>query len=333
MWQANWTKGALEALGVDVEIVKIETSGDVNRSDAIANLGAQGVFTKEIQRALLTKEIDVAAHSLKDLPVEKIPGLVLTAVPVRADNRDVFVSNKYKTIEELPEGAVLGTSSMRRKSMALRYAAKRFPGNNAAWEVRDIRGNVETRLKKLDDGEYDAIILASAGLNRLGLAERITSFLPAPDFLPAVGQGALGLETREDDAETNAVVAKLIDRATYLSVIAERALLAELQGGCLVPIGAQGNLLAMDEGTEILTLQAQILSFDGLQSFDTTSIQVLDPKQFPDGLPLETQRGLAECLGKGAAQALLEQGASALVEDIRRVRDERNAKLRKRAQQ
>lgn len=328
LWQANWTKKALEQVGADVEIVKIETSGDKNRSDAIVNLGAQGVFTKEIQRALLANEIDVAAHSLKDLPVEKIPGLTLTAVPARADDRDVFVSNKYASIDELPPGAIVGTSSMRRKSMLLRYASKRF-NDGATWDARDIRGNVETRLKKLDDGEFDAIILASAGLNRLGLADRVASYLPSPDFLPAVGQGALGLETREDDAATNEQVAKLIDRSAYLSVLAERALLAELQGGCLVPIGAQGRLTAMDDGTEVLSLQAQILSFDGLQSFSGTSIQIIDAEHV--GLPLETQAGLAECLGRGAAQSLLEQGATKLVEEIRRIRDERNEKLRKRA--
>lgn len=332
LWQANWTKTALEALGVQVEIVKIETSGDVNRTDAIANLGAQGVFTKEIQRALLTNEIDVAAHSLKDLPVEKIPGLVLTAVPGREDNRDVFVSNKYASIDELPEGAVVGTSSMRRKSMLLRYANKRFPTTPNAWDARDVRGNVETRLKKLDSGEYDALVLACAGLKRLGFNDRIKSYLPQPDFLPAVGQGALGLETREDDAETIEQVKKLIDRETFLSVLAERALLAELQGGCLVPIGAQGKVVKLDDGAEVLTLQAQILSFDGQTSFETTSIQVLDAQKLASGLPLESQKSLAECLGKGAAQALLEQGAEGLVDEIRKVRDERNEKLRKRAQ-
>ncbi|MBP5621100.1 MAG: hydroxymethylbilane synthase [Thermoguttaceae bacterium] len=330
LWQANWTRAALEKIGVDVEIVKITTSGDVNRTEAIANIGAQGVFTKEIQRALLNDEIDVAAHSLKDLPVEKIPGLRLTAVPEREDVRDVFVSNKYATIDELPEGAVLGTSSMRRRSMALRYASKKFPdAGRPAWDVRDIRGNVETRLRKLDEGEYDAIILASAGLTRLGLADRARSYLESPDFLPAVGQGALGLETREDDAETIEALEKLIEPGAFLSALAERALLAELQGGCLVPIGARGRLIQADGDVEILALEAQILSFDGLQSYSTTSIQILDPGKFDGSLPFETQRGLAELLGKGAAQTLLDQGAGELVEEIRRVRDERNEKLRK----
>ena len=231
MWQANWTRDALNKLGVDVEIVKIVTSGDVNRAAAIANLGAQGVFTKEIQRALLNGEIDVAAHSLKDLPVEKIPGLKLAAVPAREDPRDVFVSNRFASLDELPQGAKIGTSSMRRKSMLLQYGAKRFPdAEGDAWDVRDIRGNVETRLKKLDDGEFDALVLASAGLKRLGFESRIRRFLEKPDFLPAVGQGALGLETREDDLETVETLEKISDSAAMLSVLAERALLAELQG-------------------------------------------------------------------------------------------------------
>ena len=334
MWQANWTRDALTKLGVDVEIVKIVTSGDVNRAAAIANLGAQGVFTKEIQRALLNGEIDVAAHSLKDLPVEKIPGLKLAAVPAREDPRDVFVSNRFASLDELPQGAKIGTSSMRRKSMLLQYGAKRFPDTEGdAWDVRDIRGNVETRLKKLDDGEFDALVLASAGLKRLGFESRIRSFLEKPDFLPAVGQGALGLETREDDLETVETIEKISDSAAMLSVLAERALLAELQGGCLVPIGAQGALFPTDGGVEILSLDSQILSFDGKRSFQTTSIQIFDPSKYPSELPFETKKELAEILGRGSAQALMEQGAADLVEEIRRVRDERNEKLRKRPAQ
>ena len=317
MWQANWTRDALNKLGVDVEIVKIVTSGDVNRAAAIANLGAQGVFTKEIQRALLNGEIDVAAHSLKDLPVEKIPGLKLAAVPAREDCRDVFVSNRFATLDELPQGAKIGTSSMRRKSMLLRYGAKRFPdAKGDAWDVRDIRGNVETRLKKLDDGEFDALALASAGLKRLGFESRIRSFLE-----------------KEDDLETVETIEKISDSAAMLSVLAERALLAELQGGCLVPIGAQGALFPTDGGVEILSLDSQILSFDGKRSFQTTSIQIFDPSKYPSELPFETKKGLAEILGRGSAQALMEQGAADLVEEIRRVRDERNEKLRKRPAQ
>lgn len=326
MWQANWTRDALVKLGYEVEIVKITTTGDEKRHEAIANLGAQGVFTKEIQKALLAGEIDVAAHSLKDLPVERAPGLKLTASPERADVRDVFVSNRYASIDELPPGSKLGTSSMRRKSMALRYCAKKYP-NEPRWNVQDIRGNVETRLKKLDDGEYDALILASAGLNRLGLANRIASYLERPDFLPSVGQGALGLETREDDAITNEIVGKLRHEPTWLAVLAERAFLQRIQGGCLAPIGAIGMTTSLDGGTDLLVLDAQILSSDGAQSFQTQSIQVLRASAAEKELPLETKESLAELLGRNAAENLLEQGASEVVAEIQRVRDERNARL------
>lgn len=336
LWQANWTRDALEANGVPVEIVKIHTKGDVDRNSAIVNLGAQGVFTKEIQRALLLGEIDLAVHSLKDLPVERIDGLRLTAVPVRADFRDAFVSNRFATLDELPPGAVVATSSMRRQSQLLRRS-------NGAWDVRPVRGNVETRLKKLDDGEFDAMILASAGLNRLGFGSRIRHFLERPDFLPAVGQGALGLETRADDAETIARVAPLADEATFLSVLAERSLLATLQGGCLVPIGALGSLSSSTQtaqssqnaenvenaqnpetaqtnadARQTLRLDAQILSFDGKTAFQTVATQTFDA-----ALADADKQEIAEQLGRDAAQTLLDQGASDLVAEIRRIRDER----------
>lgn len=321
LWQANWTRDALEANGVPVEIVKIHTKGDVDRSSAIVNLGAQGVFTKEIQRALLLGEIDLAVHSLKDLPVERIDGLRLTAVPERADFRDAFVSNRFASLDELPPGAVVATSSMRRQSQLLRRS-------NGAWDVRPTRGNVETRLQKLDSGEFDAMILASAGLNRLGFGSRIRCFLERPDFLPAVGQGALGLETRSDDAETIARVEPLTDEATLLSVLAERSLLATLQGGCLVPIGALGTLDATPQNAQTsqinvknsrtLRLDAQILSFDGQTAFQTVATRTFDA-----ALSNDEKREIAERLGRDAAQTLLNQGATELVAEIRRIRDER----------
>ena len=324
LWQANWTRDALSQLGADVEIVKITTSGDVKRDAAIANIGAQGVFTKEIQRALLSGEIDLAVHSLKDLPVERIPGLQLTAVPARADFRDVFISNKFASLDELPPGAVVGTSSMRRKSQLLRRS-------KGTWDVRDVRGNVETRLKKLDDGEYDALILAFAGLNRLGFADRPREFLERPEFLPAVGQGALGLETRVDDPETNVQITQLIDESTFLSVLAERSLLAALQGGCLVPIGALGTLetseITQDKRTsprQTLRLDAQILAFDGQTSFQTVA-----STDFDAALLFAEKGEIAEKLGRDAAQNLLQQGAVNLVDEIRRVRDERAAQNRR----
>ncbi len=317
LWQADWTRRALEERGAVVEIVKIVTSGDAKRDEAIANIGAQGVFTKEIQKALLLGEIDLAVHSLKDLPVERVDGLRLTAVPARADFRDVFVSNRYETLDDLPSGAVVGTSSTRRQSQLLRRSA-------GAWDVRNVRGNVETRLKKLDDGEYDALILAFAGLNRLGFVDRPRHFLERPEFLPAVGQGALGLETRIDDAETNERVAQLADEPTFLSVLAERSLLATLQGGCLVPIGALGTVENGETDAPTLRLDAQILSFDGRTAFQTVA-----QTEFSASLPFEQKREIAEKLGRDAAQKLLDDGATELVAEIRKVRDARAAEQKR----
>ena len=216
---------------------------------------------------------------------------------------------------------------MRRQSQLLRRS-------NGAWDVRPVRGNVETRLQKLDDGEFDAMILASAGLNRLGFGSRIRHFLERPDFLPAVGQGALGLETRADDAETIARVAPLADEATFLSVLAERSLLATLQGGCLVPIGALGSLSSSTQSAQpsqgaetaqtnaerrqTLRLDAQVLSFDGKTAFQTVATQTFDA-----ALSAADKQEIAEQLGRDAAQTLLDQGASDLVAEIRRIRDER----------
>ena len=319
MIQATWCAEQLTALGLDVELVPIHTSGDVDRSSAIANLGAQGVFTKEIQRALLNGEIDAAVHSLKDLPVEHIPGLHLAATPAREDPRDVFLSNRYRALEELPPGAILGTGSMRRKSMALRACATLRP-DDEPWDVRNVRGNVETRLKKLDDGEFDALILANAGLARLGFDDRPRVFLEPPLFLPAVGQGALGIETRDDAHEINDAVLALNDEPTYLSVAAERAFLERVQGGCLMPVGALARLVALDEQNDALSLNAQILSFDGRQAFQTQSLQFI-PKLVNDSpLPWSTKVALAKLLGSNAADNLVEQGAGELVEQIKETR-------------
>ncbi|MDO5310048.1 MAG: hydroxymethylbilane synthase [Planctomycetia bacterium] len=317
MWQVNWCAQALRAQGRQVEVVPIHTSGDIDRSSVIANLGAQGVFTKEIQRALLNGEIDAAVHSLKDLPVEKIPGLTLAATPKREEPYDVFVSTKYPTLEELPPGATIGTGSLRRVSMALRYCAKLYP-EKPQWRAMPTRGNVETRLKKLQDGEYDALILASAGLKRLGLQSKYCVKLNAPDFLPAVGQGALGLEIRQDASDDiRQAVTSLNDETTYLCVQAERSFLATLQGGCLMPIGAHAQLVPGENDLDVLILQAQILSFDGQESHSTQSLQFLPRVDDSNALPFSTKVSLAQLLGVNAANNIMEQGASELVERIR----------------
>ena len=255
-WQANWTAEQLRSQGIAVEIIVIQTSGDLVQNEAIVNIGAQGVFTKEIQRALLESKIDLAVHSLKDLPTEEITGLSLVAVPKRESYRDAFVSLIAERIEDLPADSRIGTGSLRRKTQILHHFGDKY-------RVEDIRGNVETRLRKLEQGEYDALILAEAGLVRLGLAEAIRSFLEPPIFLPAIGQGALGWEIRSDDWQTAEWLQPLNDESTFAAVRAERAMLRELQGGCSAPIAALGTVKG-----SVLTLHGRVLSLDGKEMVD-----------------------------------------------------------------
>jgi hydroxymethylbilane synthase len=261
--QANWTAEQLKACGVDSEIIVIQTSGDLVQNESIVNMGAQGVFTKEIQRALLENKIDIAVHSLKDLPTENVAGLSLAAVPKRESYRDAFVSLIAESIEQLPQNARIGTGSLRRKTQVLHHFGDKYC-------VEDIRGNVETRLRKLESGEYDALILAEAGLIRLGLADSIRSFLEPPQFLPAVGQGALGWEIRTDDRQTAEILRPLTDDFTFAAVRAERAMLRELQGGCSAPIAALGTVSG-----STLTLYGRVLSLDGKQMFDAVQSALL----------------------------------------------------------
>ena len=252
-WQANWTAEQLQAHGIAAEIVVIHTSGDLIQNESIVNIGAQGVFTKEIQHALLENKIDVAIHSLKDLPTEDVAGLSLSAVPKRESYRDAFVSLIAKKIEDLPPGSRIGTGSLRRKTQILYHFGDRY-------RVEDIRGNVETRLRKLKQGDYDALILAEAGLIRLGLGDSIRSFLDPPFFLPAIGQGALGWEIRTEDRQTAELLHSLTDAPTFAAVLAERAMLRELRGGCSAPIAALGTVK-----DSMLTLHGRVLSPDGKQ--------------------------------------------------------------------
>lgn len=254
-WQADWVAGQLREQGVAVEIVQITTQGDV-KTGPLASFGGVGVFTKEIQRALLDKRVDLAVHSLKDLPTEPIPGLKIAAVPPREAAGDVLVTRDGVSLDKLPQGAKVGTGSTRRRAQLL-YVRPDLV-------IEDIRGNVETRLSKLDTGEFDAIVLAEAGLTRLGLRDRIQHVIPQKIMLPAIGQGALGLETRVDDERAIAAVGKLDDPLTHRAVVAERAFLATLRGGCLAPVGA----FAFFEERNLdraLVLEGAILSKDGRQ--------------------------------------------------------------------
>jgi hydroxymethylbilane synthase len=252
LWQARHVAELLRLCPASrtVELVEIETSGDRIRDKALSQIGGDGLFTKEIQRALLGGTVDVAVHSLKDLPTTHVEGLTLAAVPARGPVGDVLVSHKHRHFDELPPGAVVGTSSLRRRSQALH----RRPDLSLV----NLRGNVETRLRKLDEQQLDAIILAEAGLRRLGLESAITEILDPSWMLPAVGQGALGLECRTDDAGTRALLERLNDQATRQEVLAERALLRGLGGGCLVPIGARAQV----EG-ERVSLRGAVLSPNG----------------------------------------------------------------------
>jgi hydroxymethylbilane synthase len=267
-----------------VELVPITTQGDV-KTAPLGQIGGQGLFTKEIQRALLDGRVDVAVHSLKDLPTAPVVGLALAAVPERESVHDVLVANRFRCFAELPAGARVGTGSLRRKAQLLHAR----PDLN----VLDIRGNVDTRLKKLDAEEYDAILLAEAGLNRLGLSARAVEVLPLSLMLPAVGQGALAIEARADDVATRTALAPLNDANTHAAVIAERSLLFALRAGCLAPVGAWGRLEAAE-----LILDTAVLGPDGKQKIAAS------------------RRGLAAdaaSLGQSAAEELLDAGAANLI--------------------
>jgi hydroxymethylbilane synthase len=229
LWQANHIAGLLRGRGHSVEIEIVKTTGDRLQEVAFAQVGSKGMFTKEIEEALAGGRVDLAVHSLKDLPTELPEPFALAATPARVDPRDAFVSVKYGSLAELPQGARVGTSSQRRRAQlrALRPDI----------EAVEFRGNVDTRLRKLAERQVEAILLAAAGLDRLGKTEWLRERLEPGDFCPAAGQGALGIETRKDDGATIAAVAFLDDAATRFAVTAERAALAALGGGCQVPIG------------------------------------------------------------------------------------------------
>ena len=287
-WQADWVAEQLRARGMEVELVLITTSGD-RRLDSLAAFSGQGVFTKEIQQALLDDRIDVAVHSLKDLPTEQPPELCLAAIPERAPCGDVLISPKFRTIDNLPRHASVGTSSHRRQAQLLHFRPD--------LEIKEIRGNVDTRLGKVHAGQYDAIVLAEAGVTRLGLAGEITRRLPFDLLLPAVGQGALGIETRENDEAARNALASLDHFPTRAAVLAERAMLAALRGGCLAPVAAWGRI----EHDQLL-LTGRVISLDGRIQLDAHSAAAPT-----DPLPL----------GRRVADELLDQGAAEVIQAAR----------------
>lgn len=252
LWQSNYIAGLLQQQYPDCQVTlkKIVTKGDRILDVPLAQIGGKGLFTKEIETDLLDGSIDLAVHSLKDMPTVLPEGLCLTAITSRANVGDAFVSNKYDSFAQLPEGAVLGTSSLRRKAQLLAVRPD--------LKIVDLRGNVDTRLRKLDEGRMDAIILAAAGLERLGHAGRIKEIIPTSVCLPAVGQGALAIECRSNDEEVRSMLAFLNDDAVKQATDAERAFLGLIEGGCQVPIGVHADVT----GTEI-KIEAVIASLDG----------------------------------------------------------------------
>ncbi|MBQ1913654.1 MAG: hydroxymethylbilane synthase [Selenomonadaceae bacterium] len=252
LWQADYVADSLRREYPELQVEKklMTTKGDRILDAPLAKIGGKGLFTKELETAMLAGEIDIAVHSLKDMPTEVPEGLVISAITKRLDAGDALVSGKFRSLEELPAGAKVGTSSLRRKAQLLHAR----PDLN----IQDLRGNVNTRLRKLEEEHFDAIVLAVAGLKRLGFADRITEVLPKELLLPAVGQGALAIETRADDAEVRRIIAFLNDEDTVNCARAERAFLARVEGGCQVPVGVH----ATAEG-DALAVEAVIASLDG----------------------------------------------------------------------
>ncbi|WP_301098591.1 hydroxymethylbilane synthase [Otariodibacter sp.] len=290
LWQANFVKNALEKYfpELSVELVTMVTKGDIILDTPLAKIGGKGLFVKELELALLENKADLAVHSMKDVPMNFPEGLGLAVICQREDPRDAFVSNTYKSLDELPQGAVVGTSSLRRQCQIM----AKYP----RLTVKSLRGNVGTRLSKLDNGEYDAIILASAGLIRLELEHRITSFLSTEQSLPAVGQGAVGIETRENDERVLKYLRVLHHSETAYRVTAERAMNARLQGGCQVPIGGFAELK-----DDKIHMKALVGALDGSSIIHAEGLASLDK---------------AEQLGISVAEKLLAQGADKILQEV-----------------
>jgi len=285
--QTNWFIDQLKALGLpyEFEVKEIVTKGDVILDVTLSKVGGKGLFVKEIEHALLTKEIDMAVHSMKDMPAVLPEGLTIGCIPKRVDPRDAFISKNGESFEELPEGAVIGTSSLRRSAQLL--AAR--PDLQVKW----IRGNIDTRLRKLKEEDYDAIILAAAGLKRMGWAgDVITGYLAEEVCVPAVGQGALSIECREDDADLLQLLSHLNDHVTARTVEAERVFLHKLEGGCQVPIAGYATLKEDDQ----IELTALVGSKDG-------TVLLKEVVVGED----------AGEVGERAADLLIEQGAKELI--------------------
>lgn len=295
LWQANFVKNALEQRfpALSVELVTMVTKGDIILDSPLSKIGGKGLFVKELELALLENRADIAVHSMKDVPMSFPEGLGLAVICEREDPRDAFVSNQYDSLADLPDGAVVGTSSLRRQCQLI----ARYPH----LQVKSLRGNVGTRLSKLDNGEYDAIILAAAGLIRLGMPERIRSFIEPTYSLPAAGQGAVGIEARINDERVLGYIRSLNHQPTACCVMAERAMNTHLQGGCQVPIGGFAQLTHDESVGEQVYLRALVGALDGSQIIRAEGIAKAED---------------AEKLGVEIAEKLLAQGADNILQAI-----------------
>lgn len=287
LWQANWVKSELERLhdNVDINIRIIATSGDIIQDVPLAKIGGKGLFVKEIEEALLANEIDLAVHSMKDVPMELPTELGISVITKRENPLDALISKNGEKLADLPQGATIGTSSLRRSSQLLKYRGD--------FKIHPLRGNVDTRLRKVEEGKYDAILLASAGLNRLGWANRITEEISHDILLPAMGQGALGIETRLDDTKIYDLISTLNHGQTHYAVSAERSLVGRLDGGCQVPIGAYARV---EKG--LITLKGLVASLDGEIIYKLENVGPVD-----DAINIGQELG-AQLLKMGANEIL-----------------------------
>mgnify|MGYP005988521033 FL=1 len=292
LWQAEYVKAQLEHFHQDINVVLVPmtTKGDIILDTPLAKVGGKGLFVKELEVAMLEDRADIAVHSMKDVPVEFPDGLDLEVICPREDPRDAFVSNTYANLSDLPQGAIVGTSSLRRQCQ---LKAKR-----PDLDIRDLRGNVNTRLKKLDDGQYDAIILAAAGLIRLKMSERIAQTIEPEEMLPANGQGAVGIECRVNDDTIKALLAPLECSTTRIRVLTERAMNKALEGGCQVPIASYSVISA--DGKDV-HLRGLVGAVDGSEIIES---EITGP----------VEQG--EALGNTLAQELLSRGADKILQEV-----------------
>ncbi|MBF0241141.1 MAG: hydroxymethylbilane synthase [Desulfamplus sp.] len=319
LWQANWVKSEIEKIldGLyssnpvsipQIEIVKIKTTGDQITDRPLSMVGGKGLFVKEIEQQLLDNQIDIAVHSMKDMPADLPDGLIVGATPVRANPFDVIISRGNLPLDRLPSGAKIGTSSLRRASQIKHFRPDVNPIS--------IRGNLDTRLRKLDTGEYDAIILAAAGLIRLGMSERVTQYLDEDTMVPAVGQGALCIESRQNDEKISHILAKLDDLTTRLPVEAERAFLKKMEGSCHIPVACFGKFINTTDGAlpSKLTLTGLVASEDGAKIIKEKVAHSIDKIADKN---ISEQLKFAQNIGNELADQLLNKGGKEILESLK----------------